>query len=56
LAQVLERAIQEVEPAPVFTSLKEQIAEALDRLLPAISACLPAEAVPAASGDSLLDQ
>ena len=43
LAEVLERAIQEGEPAPVFDSLKSQIAETLDRLLPAINKYLTLE-------------
>jgi two-component system sensor histidine kinase/response regulator len=56
LAQLLERAIQEVEPAPVFTALKGQIGEALDRLLAAISARLPAETPPAAPEDGPVDR
>jgi two-component system sensor histidine kinase/response regulator len=56
LAQLLERAIQEVEPAPVFTALKGQIGEALDRLLAAISARLPADADPAGPGDGPPDR
>ena len=43
LAALLERSLKEGEPAPVFDTLKLQIAELLDRLLPALSAALPPE-------------
>jgi len=52
LAELLERAIQEGEPPQVHVSLKGQIAEALGQLLPAIRACLPAEATSAAGAGS----
>jgi signal transduction histidine kinase/CheY-like chemotaxis protein/HPt (histidine-containing phosphotransfer) domain-containing protein len=41
LAELLERAIKEGEPAPVFETLKTAIADVLGRLLPAIAAALP---------------
>lgn len=52
LAELLERAIQEGEPSPVFDSLKDQIAETLNALLPAISRCLPPNRAPEATGNT----
>ena len=43
LAELLERAIKEGEPAPVFEALQKAIADVLARLLPAIAAALPGD-------------
>ena len=56
LAALLERSLKEGEPAPVFESLKLQIAEVLDRLLPAITAALPPETIAASAETTPLSQ
>ncbi|MEW6513926.1 MAG: response regulator [Pseudomonadota bacterium] len=56
LAELLEHAIQEGEPSPVFSLLKTQIADALNRLLPAISAALPLDAVPQPAATVAIDR
>ena len=56
LAALLERSIKEGEPAPVFDALKLQIAEVLDRLLPALAAALPHDADPPAPAPGGIDR